>query len=434
MADEIQRFLVPRRGLLRLRASAAAERRGFLTLTLDRAGGARRVCAVPAEPGLSLLLRALDAPVAGSIDADEAAIEPVGWRDRALSRLRRKASRHLRDMLRFDGLEIVPEGPRDKIKNYAKQIRASRNFGLALDGEAVRSHPELIDGWPEAPVAIEHSEPAAGMRVAVALHLYYVDLWPEVETLLARWRQPFTLFLTLAADNPELTRRAQGTFPGSVIRVVDNRGRDVRPFLLLLEEGAFDSFDLVCKIHGKKSLGGGRFALVGDVARRAAFLDLIGADRQARRIVQIFQDDPGVGMVGPRRFRLAADDDPHSKLWGGNRRIVEALAARMGGAIDPHGFEFFAGTMFWARPRAFEPLRRLRLAEDSFAAEAGRVDGELEHAIERLFIHAARLAGFRAEDVSADFESANDGVAPIAAEATASAPTAASERTGTMQN
>jgi lipopolysaccharide biosynthesis protein len=113
----------------------------------------------------------------------------------------------------------------------------------------------------------------------VALHLYYVDLAPEVETLLARWRRPFTLFMTLARQNPELTRRVQAVFPGSVIRLVDNRGRDVRPFLLLLEEGDFDLFDLVCKIHGKKSTGGGRFAVVGDLGRRAAFLDLIAIDR-----------------------------------------------------------------------------------------------------------------------------------------------------------
>jgi lipopolysaccharide biosynthesis protein len=428
MGDGIQRFLVPRRGLLRVRPSAGAEGRGFLRLTLDRADGARRVCAVPVEPGLPLLLRALDAPVAGSIGAGETAIEAVGWRAGALSLLRRTTFRQLRDMLRFDGLEIVPEGPRDKVKNYAKQIRASRDFGLGLDGEVVRAHPELIDGWPEAPLAVARNELAAGQRVAVALHLYYVELWPEVETLLARWRQPFTLFLTLARDNPELTRRVQAVFPDSVIRVVDNRGRDVRPFLLLLEEGIFDAFDLVCKIHGKKSLGGGRFALVGDVARRAAFLDLIATDRQARRVVQSFLENPGVGMVGPRRFRLAADNDPHSKLWGSNRRVVEALAARMGAAIDRQGFEFFAGTMFWARPRALEPLRRLRLAEESFAAEAGRVDGELEHAVERLFIHAAHVAGFGVEDVSADFEPANDGFSPIETDATASAPTAASER------
>jgi hypothetical protein len=45
----------------------------------------------------------------------------------------------------------------------------------------------------------------------------------------------------------------------------------------------------------------------------------------------------------------------------------------------------------------------------------------LGHAVERLFIHATRLAGFRVDNVSADFGMAYGGFAPSAADATASA-------------
>ena len=72
----------------------------------------------------------------------------------------------------------------------------------------------------------------------------------------------------------------------------------------------------------------------------------------------------------------------------------------MGAPIRGDAFDFFEGTMFWARPQALAPLRRLGLAAEAFAPEAGRVDGALEHAVERLFNHAARVAGFRVEDVS----------------------------------
>ena len=237
----------------------------------------------------------------------------------------------------------------------------------------------------------------------MALHLHYVELWSEVETLLRRWRMTFTLFVTLTGENPELAARVRTAFPGSVVRVVENRGRDVRPFLLLLEEGAFDLFDLVCKIHGKRSLGGDGLPLVGTVMRRAAFLDLIAQDRQARAIVERFQRDARLGLVGPRRFRFGElEDAPRVVLRPPNRQRVEALAARMGAAVHDVGFDFFAGTMFWARPPALEPLRRLGLAADSFAPEAGRLDGALEHAVERLFNHAARLSGFRVEDASCE--------------------------------
>ena len=402
MADDIQRVVMPPHALRRLRPSATAERRGFLTIALDRPDGGRRDCVVPVEPGLPLLLRTFDAPVAASIGAGEATIESVGWRQAALALLWRRISHQFRATPRFDGLEIFPPGTSAKAKNYCKQIRNLRGFGLAIDGDFVRQHPELIAGWPaETPAGAERG-PSSGPRIAVALHLHYVDLWPEFETLLLRWRQPFSLFLTLTRDNPELARRVRAAFPNSVIRVVDNRGRDVRPFLLLLEEGAFDSFDLVCKIHSKKSIGHGRLPAAGDIIRRAAFLDLIATDRQVCSIVQAFADDPSVGLIGAQRFRLAVEDDPRRNLWGDTRHIAEELAMRMGGTLSLHPLEFFAGTMFWARPGAFEPLRCLRLAEESFAAEADQIDGTLEHTIERLFIHVARHAGFRVEAVAVD--------------------------------
>ena len=58
--------------------------------------------------------------------------------------------------------------------------------------------------------------------------------------------------------------------------------------------------------------------------------------------------------------------------------------------------------MFWAKPQALAPLRRLRLTEDFAASEAGRVDGASEHAVERRFHHTARVAGFRVADIAVE--------------------------------
>jgi len=227
-------------------------------------------------------------------------------------------------------------------------------------------------------------------------------LWSEIETLLRRWRVPFTLFVTLAVKNEDLAERIRSAFPGAVVRSVANRGRDVRPFLLLLEEGAFEPFDVVCKIHGKRSLGGNRLPIFGDVIRRAAFLDLISGDDRMRMIVRRFVDDPTLGLVGPERFLSASRPGaPRDAVGLQNGENVEKLAARMGAPIKRDNFDFFEGTMFWVRPTACEPLRRLGLAEEAFAPEAGRLDGALEHAIERLFNHSVRITGMRIETVSA---------------------------------
>jgi hypothetical protein len=402
MADDTKRFVLLPNALRRLLPSAAAEARGWLRLGLDSVGAGARERLVPVGGGLAFFLRVGDEAVTVTLHADEAMVEPAGWGEAGLAMLRRRFTRLRQGVLDFDGVEVFPCGPKRKTKRYRKHVRYARHLGIPPDSAMMRDRPELIAGWPLGSDAAATVRAASNPKVAVALHLYYVELWPEIATLLGRWSVPFTLFLTLNREDAELAARAKATFPAAVIRVVDNRGRDVRPFLLLLEDGAFEPFDLVCKIHGKKSIGNGRIAIFGDIVRRATFLDLIATDAQELKIVRMFHDDPQIGLVGPRRFRAVSAGEARRDLLGRNRRAAVAIADRMGSAIKEEAFDFFEGTMFWARPQALAPLRRLRLSEDFAAPEAGLGDGALEHAVERLFNHAARAAGFRVADVTVD--------------------------------
>jgi hypothetical protein len=388
----------------RLRATESARARGYARLALDRGDGAPRERCAPLGGALDLVVRTPHGPATATVHPDDGAVEPLGWRQSALALMRRRYNAVRRSLLDFDGVEVFPDGPKGKTRKFRKQLLFARNCRMAFDGPFVAAHPELLAGWPVQPAVAAAPLGERAPSIAVALHLHYVELWDEIETLLRRWRAPFTLFLTLTRDNPLLAARVQAAFPGAVVRVVDNRGRDVRPFLQLLEDGAFDAFEAVCKIHGKRSLGGDRLPIFGDVMRRAAFLDLIADDRQAQAIVSRFADDARLGLVGPRRFLSASRADaPRDALGPSNRQNVEALAQRMGAPIRGDDFDFFEGTMFWARPPALAPLRRLGLAAGgAFAPEAGRVDGALEHAVERLFNHAARAAGYRVEAVSVD--------------------------------
>ncbi len=388
--------------LYRVLASEGARARGYVRLCLARGGAPARDRLVPVGGDFNLLLRPLRNGITAAAEPDEAAIEPVGWRDTAVGLLRRNFTSVRRSLLDFDGVEIFPEGPKTKTRRFRKQLNLARRCRLAFDSPFVLAHPELVAGFPAEPASAGAFHVQTNARIAVALHLHYVDLWSEIATLLGRWRAPFELFVTLTVENQQLDAGIRAAFPGAVVRVVDNRGRDVRPFLLLLEQGAFDSFEAVCKIHGKRSLGGDRLPIFGGVLRRGAFLDLIGDDRQAQAIVRRFLDDPTLGLAGPERFLSASRPDaPRDVIGPPNRANVERLAATMGAPIRGDDFDFFEGSMFWARPRALAPLRRLGLA-DAFAPETGELDGALEQALERLFNHAARAAGYRVEGVSAE--------------------------------
>ena len=85
---------------------------------------------------------------------------------------------------------------------------------------------------------------------------------------------------------------------------MENRGRDVRPFLVLLERGRLDRYRFVCKVHGKKSSDGGRKSYIGPLWRRRLLFDLIAAPGLADADCEMFERDPSIGMIGPRAFRL----------------------------------------------------------------------------------------------------------------------------------
>ncbi|GLR65584.1 hypothetical protein GCM10010909_02620 [Acidocella aquatica] len=400
MAPDPHQPPAPLRGVYLLRPFAAAQSRGYLKIGLQKAGAQPREWLLPVGLGLNFFVDPEQTGVTLSFAPGEAALERVGRGTAMLARLRRRFKTLSLGVLNFDGVKIFPAGSKRQYKTYCKHVRFARISQTPPDGDIMREHPELITGWPPAAPAGAPATITPTPRIAVALHLHYADLWSEIATLLGRWSLPFTLFLTITSENKDLTSRVTAAFPGAIVRIVENSGRDVRPFLLLLEEGAFDGFDFVCKIHGKKSVSHGRVLIFGDIWRRATFLDLIATGAQLHKIIRLFQDDPKIGIAGPARFFIVSDSAAPRDLLGNNRPVVEEIAARMGAPIQGDTFDFFEGTMFWARPQALEPLRRLQLSAAFQTSDAGRGNGALEHALERLFNHAARAAGFRAEQVT----------------------------------
>ncbi|MGO4870475.1 MAG: rhamnan synthesis F family protein [Roseiarcus sp.] len=364
-----------------------------------RESGRRRITYLPNVAGAEFIF--LPKWRGAALDLSVARLRPekLDWIASLSARLRGLSIKRNK-VLDFKDFRIVVGGPKPSRRVAVATIKYLRKLGTPLDGETIRQRPELILGWGPGGVALPaRPEPPreTSARIAVALHLYYADLWPEIRAVLMSLPLAFDLIVTTVADREELIGEIRADFPEATIHVLENRGRDVGPFLVLLEEGALDRYDCVCKIHGKKTLHGLKRNPYGEVWRRRLLFDLLCADRTMARAVERFERNPSLGLLGPEAFRVAGAENADF-FWKDNRERVSQLLLRLGNAPERIEPDFFAGTMFWVRPQALAPLRALRLSRE-FEADQGKTDGTLEHAVERTIASVVKIAGYQVETI-----------------------------------
>ena len=303
--------------------------------------------------------------------------------------------------LKYEEFSLFSVGPKAERKRFTGFNQDTANIGVVADGDLVARHPELLQGWQaEAGSPPQAPDRPARVPIAVVVHIYYEDTWPDIAGALRGLTIPFDLIVTTVAGRERLIETIRQAYPRADIEVVDNRGRDVGPFMTLLERGRLDRYKYICKIHGKKSIDGRRKTYMGAMWRRRLLFDLLGAPGAANAAIDMFERDPTVGMIGPRAFRLPKDGYSEDLSWSANRSMTLKIAERMGVPADEFRLDFFGGTMFWVRPEALKPLANLRLAAD-MPDENGRIDGDLPHAVERVLPTSVLVAGYRLADCDA---------------------------------
>ncbi|HWA43838.1 MAG TPA: glycoside hydrolase family 99-like domain-containing protein [Hypericibacter adhaerens] len=294
----------------------------------------------------------------------------------------------------FYYLDTYPDVRASRMNPLLHYILVGKAEGRSPQAPASHSSRDPAAGSP-APGALGADRPPFAIplstrslpRIAVVLHLYYLDLWPEIGRQLQAIQEPFDLIVSVPeARRPEAEAMIAPLFPLAQIVAVQNRGRDVGPFLMLLGSGRLDRYDYVCKIHGKKS----PHRLDGNEWRHDLLGNLLGGSGTVGHLVAWLDANPGTGLIGPAGLRVHDRDN----RWGSNEERVRKLAARAGLAENEVRLDFFAGSMFWCRPAALEPLKSLKLGLADFEPEQNQIDGTLAHALERLFVLAAAHAGF----------------------------------------
>lgn len=239
--------------------------------------------------------------------------------------------------------------------------------------------------WEAGPVRLEpltgddrSQAPHAGNSTAIHAHIFYLDLLPE---LLDAWANVGNRELLLNTDctikaetiRAMLNRRGE---KNAIVRVMQNRGRDIAPMLVGWRDIIKDH-DILVHCHTKRTPHAGK--AFGEQWRQC----LVKATFPEPKTCSLFQallSNQNHGFIMPWPHQFVA----HNVNWGCNFVRVRKLMQLLGFAIERHTLlQFPAGSFFWARVDALQPLLDLGLRWNDFAPEPIGGDGFLAHALER---------------------------------------------------
>ena len=309
-------------------------------------------------------------------DILQAGIDPIihfcnhGWREG------RNPNPNFNISFYLDTYEDIKVKNINPLVHYIKYGQAEKRLtkAIEIDEEILVSKADISD--------IELISPDWGSsKIAIVAHIFYTDLIDEFLQYFKNIPLPYDLYITTTVGNKEHIKKRikkEGNILKVNIQCYKNRGRDIGPFVELLKSKLV-KYDLVCKIHSKKSTHQPNLSNW----RRYLIDNLLGSDKIIEKIIDEFNHDEKLGIIYPVHHPYISyimEDLQEEK----NMDIAKQFFPEIKFDFNCL-FDFPSGSMFWFRPKALSLLHTSNISIDSFENEKGEIDGTLAHTIERLF-------------------------------------------------
>lgn len=267
-------------------------------------------------------------------------------------------------------------------------------IGRSLEGASIS---DALFGYTRAAPAFKVSvgrdaRPKDPLSLGVHIHAYYMDTLIEFLDLLSFQSYRISrIYITCRLDIKPLVEALSDVYstPITVI-IMENRGRDVRPFFCIVPRILADGCDVILKLHTKKSLHGS----VGEVWRRSFLEDLL-TPSSVSESMERFRSERELGMVVSARHLLLVSETANKNK---SHLIYIANSFKMEFENILKSF-FSAGTMFYIDARLASSLSD-HIDYHRFEPESGQTDSTYAHAVERIFIAYAQRSGWIVRDAS----------------------------------
>jgi rhamnosyltransferase len=248
------------------------------------------------------------------------------------------------------------------------------------------------------PASLNNDIPSSALKIAVHLHVYYIDVFEKYILYFDNFSFDFDLFITTDTFDKKsrIEMYLQNHGSGKKIKeivITENRGRDILPWLSMADR--LGNYDIVGHFHTKKCLYMQEWF---GVAWQQELFDLLLLP--SAKIINAFSSNKKIGIVIPEipyfyhihvplqfsqetQMQIAMND-----LWKKMLCKKDIDFKKLLTAIMP------CGTMFWYRPAALRPLFQLNLSRDSIPEEPVPVSGTILHCIERILVYIAWNEGY----------------------------------------
>lgn len=251
-----------------------------------------------------------------------------------------------------------------------------------------------------ATIARKESENQETIKIALVIHVFYINIFKDIiQGIGPEIKSDIKLYITTVEQHfEEVKDILEETRKEYVIKVYENRGRDVLPFIKILPEIINDNRNIILKLHTK----GSNHLSRKNLWKNDLYNKLI-LNGNMQRNIDLFKQYPFLGMLAPQGHIL-----PMSFYYGSNAGNLFRLCNQLGiSRKQVQGLVFVAGSMFYARTEVVRPILNLNLSDEDFEPENGQLDGTMSHAIERLFTVFLPQSGYILADtratVSPDF-------------------------------
>lgn len=206
----------------------------------------------------------------------------------------------------------------------------------------------------------------------------------------------YDLHISVTRQDADLFRDIKAFNPACTLKVVQNKGYDVAPFIEVLNSVHLGNYDYIVKLHTKRDMPVGvlinRFDM-GQTRWRDYALSFLSTPAHFKKCLKAFAQDEKLGMCG--HHRLIFKNDPSCDTLF---HEAETFLLHMG-LHKKHKAFYVAGTMFMARAHLMQPFKDLCLSIDDFATpDRGHDNASLAHVIERALGRSVSAQGYVLKD------------------------------------